>query len=254
MTRSTLLLAHRGWSAHYPENTCLAFKKALSLPIDGLEFDVQLSADEVPVVIHDFTVDRTTDGTGLVASHTAKQLGQLNAAKSWERTGTGFQKIPTLIEVLDTITKLRTTGVYNVELKLREGDGKELVDAVVPIVESHVAGHNVLFSSFHHECLHYLKMKYPKAKVGLLFGQQTADPWHAVKELNAYSANLDYRLTTDSIVAACHQHGVQVCVWTVDDREAMASCIRQPVDLLITNVPNRAYVVREEIARHREQA
>ncbi|MCL6627796.1 MAG: hypothetical protein K6T68_14575, partial [Alicyclobacillus shizuokensis] len=167
--------AHRGWSGRYPENTCLAYERALDLPIEGIELDVQLSADGVPVVIHDATVDRTTGSHGRVASYTARELARLNAAAHWPAStrpgfrssnlkrqvleqGLAFQPIPTLEQALTAIWMARPEAIVNMELKVYRAGGRALVDAVVPVARElarrmSVPFRCVRFSSFRHTCL-----------------------------------------------------------------------------------------------------
>ncbi|MCL6598848.1 MAG: hypothetical protein K6T81_08905 [Alicyclobacillus macrosporangiidus] len=242
----TLILGHRGWSARYPENTLLAFRRALDLGCDGLEFDVQLTADEVPVILHDPTVDRTTNGTGRVADLTFAELRRLNAAARFVGEYSGeAQPIPMLDEVLDLAYAQYPGGFYNVELKVYDGDGRALVDRVVPMVMAHPLASRILFSSFHHGCLEYLKLRYPEAEIGLLYEGPVQEPWRRAKDLGAYSVNLDHRFAAD-VVAECQAQGVRVCVWTVDPPDRIRAFLRQGVDILISNQPDVALQVSKE--------
>ncbi|MCL6454876.1 MAG: hypothetical protein K6T78_14815 [Alicyclobacillus sp.] len=247
MAYETMLLAHRGWSTQYPENTCLAFEQALGLPIEGLEFDVQLTADEVPVVIHDATVDRTTDGSGEVSAFLYREIRKLNAAANFVDKGMAEQPIPRLVEVLNSIERIRPESYFNVELKVYEGDGRALVDRVVPLIQQCSRGDNVLYSSFHHGCLEYLKSHFPEVEIGLLYREPAPEPWYAAKHLGAYSVNLKYGLATDDMIASCREHGMRVCVWTVDDPNQISQFIRQQVEILITNAPDLALDVRSRL-------
>ena len=139
-----LNIAHRGASAVAPPNTLAAFSKAAELGADGIEFDVHLSADGVPVVIHDFTVDATTDGHGRVAGLTVAQLKQLDAGSAFDPAFAG-ERIPTLEEVL------RFVGgalLLNVELKSTDLRDTGLEQAGIAQVEQHGLSHRVLRSSF----------------------------------------------------------------------------------------------------------
>ncbi|MCL6516736.1 glycerophosphodiester phosphodiesterase family protein [Alicyclobacillus sp.] len=239
---STKILAHRGWSARYPENTLTAFAAALTVGCDGLEFDVQLTADEVPVVLHDPTVDRTTDGTGRVSRLRFADIRQLNAAAGRE----GFHAVPTLEEVLQLAALHHPTGLYNIELKVHEGDGRALVNRVVPLVLAHPIGRRVLFSSFHHGCLAYLRSRHPEAAIGLLFEEPVLEPWLRAQAVGAWSVNAEASWARD-VIEPCRRHGVHVCVWTVDDPVAMRRFFRQGTDVLISNVPDVALRVRKKV-------
>jgi glycerophosphoryl diester phosphodiesterase len=241
-----LILAHRGWSARYPENTLLAFVEALQLGSDGLEFDVQVTADGVPVIIHDPTVDRTTDGKGPVSHWRLQDLRRLNAAKGFENwPDVGRQRIPTLTEVLDAAHALHPAGCYNIELKVYDNDGRALVDRAVPACLHHPLGRRILFSSFHHGALEYLKRRYPRAKIGLLFADRDPEPWRKAMDLGAVSVHLLHSHADPDVIKACQTRGVRVALWTVDEPDDIRRCLRLGVDMLITNVPDTALRLRD---------
>ena len=112
----TQVIAHRGSKGVRPENTLAAFKKAIEEGADGIETDVHLSKDGEMVIIHDETVDRTTNGTGRVFDHTLAELKQLSAGGSFSGRYQN-EKIPTLQEVVDLLIAERYTGIFNLELK-----------------------------------------------------------------------------------------------------------------------------------------
>jgi glycerophosphoryl diester phosphodiesterase len=228
-----LVLAHRGWSAQYPENTLRAFRKALTAGADGLEFDVQLTADGTIVVIHDASVERTTDGLGLVADLMDETIRQFNAASNWPAAP--FEAIPNLSDVLDTAYALHPRGLYNIEIKTYTSDWKELVDEVVKLTETHPLKQSLLFSSFHHEAAAYLKQQAPTATIGLLFEDDCPDAWQRALDVSAYSVHMDYQFVTPEFVQTCHSHGVQVAVWTVDEPADIARIARTGVDIVLSN-------------------
>jgi glycerophosphoryl diester phosphodiesterase len=244
--RRTKVLGHRGWSAEYPENTCFAFEKALRLGSDGIEFDVQLTKDGIPVIIHDVMVDRTTDGTGRVSELTAAALRKFNAAARKQTSREiGFQPIPTLGEVLKAAYAVHADALCNIEIKVHDGDGKEVVDATLRCLREHPYARNILFSSFHHGCLAYLRNRDSQARIGLLYEQTPTDAWHVAKHIQASSIHLNYRVATPNVMNDCHDRGLQVCVWTVDAPSDIDRFMAQGTDVLITNSPERA--VRKKI-------
>lgn len=244
MMSNVKILGHRGWSANYPENTRLALTQALQLGVDGTEYDVQLSADGVPVILHDPTVDRTTDGTGKVSELTFAQLRAVNAATA--KPECGRQTIPSLSEVLDDAFAISPQGFYNIEIKVYNPEWRSLVDRVVAVTSQHPLRERILFSSFEHESLSYLKTNHPTVKVGLLYEDDPQQPWAAAKFYDAYSVNLNYRFATDEVVSRCHAHGVKVAVWTVDEPADILRCLKTGVDVLISNRPDVALrVIRE---------
>jgi glycerophosphoryl diester phosphodiesterase len=217
---------------------------ALEFGADGLEFDVQLSADGVPVVIHDPTVDRTTDGTGMVAELSYAELSRLNAAAGWPSLPK--QPIPTLEEVLDDAYRLSPEGLFNVELKVYNDNWRELVDRAASLVSKHPLRNNVLFSSFHHKALKYLKSRYPLLQIGFLYARTIIPPWFTANRLNGYSVNLKHSLIREDVVNRCHKKGLKVAVWTVDhplDLKRMYQC---GVDIVISNEIDIAQQVRDK--------
>jgi glycerophosphoryl diester phosphodiesterase len=243
MTRTSMILGHRGWSAKYPENTRLAMQMALEFGADGLEFDVQLSADGVPVVFHDPTVDRTTDGTGTVAELSYDELSRLNAAAGWPSLQK--QSIPTLEEVLDDAYRLSPGGLYNVELKVYD-NWRDLVDNAASLVSKHPLRNNVLFSSFHHNALKYLKSRYPLAQIGFLYARTIIPPWFTASRFNGYSVNLKHSLINEDVVNRCHKKGLKVAVWTVDHPLDLKRMFQCGVDIVISNEIDTAQQVRDK--------
>ncbi len=238
LIKKTMILGHRGWSKNYPENTILAFRKALELGISGLEFDVQLTADRIPVIIHDSTLDRTTNGHGAVSMATLEQVHQLNAANLWPQYN--MQSVPTLNEVLDLSVDSIESIFYNIEVKVYEDDWEILIDQLVHHISSYSGANDLLISSFHHPCLQYLKERMPSSKVGLLFEGSSNEAWKTALEIGADSVNMNYRLITEALVYSCHTEGIIVCAWTVDEFEDIQKLASWGVDIIISNRPNVA--------------
>jgi glycerophosphoryl diester phosphodiesterase len=232
-----LNIAHRGASAAAPANTLAAFHKALELGADGVEFDVHLSADGVPVVIHDFTVDATTDGSGRVAGLTVAQLKQLDAGATFDPSFAG-ERIPTLDEVLEP---LGGRLLLNVELKTTSLGDNGLERAVIAQVERHGLGDDVLLSSFNPFSLRRAKQLAPHIPVGLLHGPGLPLPLR--RAWLAFLAPHDARHPKHTMVDAPYmawakQNGYRVNTWTVDDPDEMRRLIDLGVDGIVTNVPD----------------
>src|SRR5262245_17870729 len=161
-----IIFAHRGARGHAPENTLLAFSLAFDLGADAIEFDVQRSSDDQLVVIHDDTVDRTTNGRGYVRETPFEKLRELNAGLSWNTP----QRIPNLAETL-TLVEARG-GAMNLEVK---ASSREDALTTAAIVESALADLNepmqarLLLSSFELAAVAWLKSRLPWLRVGALF-------------------------------------------------------------------------------------
>lgn len=237
-----LVIAHRGASAIAPPNTLAAFAKALELGADGVELDVHLSADGVPIVIHDFTVDATTDGHGRVADLTLAQLKQLDVGS---RFGAAFagERIPTLEEALDI---LAGRLLVNIELKSISLRDNGLERAVVALIERLGASDAILLSSFNPFALRRVKKLAPHIPTGLLYtpSMPLRRGWPAwVAPLEALHP--EHTIVNMRTIAWAHRRGYRVYTWTVDDRAEMQRLIALGVDGIITNVPD---VLRQTLA------
>ncbi len=220
--------AHRGASAIAPENTLAAFRAAEAAGAPGLELDVQLSRDGVPVVLHDRILDRTSDGCGLVDKLPLTELKTLDAG-SWFDPAFAGEKIPTLEEVLAWGgRRLR----FNIEIK-DSAAGQAVLDLSRRYAEA-----AIVVSSFDHELLRGIRIRAPKLPLAFLW--EMGDWQAAVTAAAACSAesfNPRYSALSAEMVAACHQRGLAVYPWTVDDVEDLETCRRFLVDGLFCNDP-----------------
>jgi glycerophosphoryl diester phosphodiesterase len=233
----TLNIAHRGASAAAPANTMAAFEKALALGADGIELDVQLSADGVPVVIHDFTVDDTTDGSGKVARMTLAQLEQLDAGSYFD-PAFASERIPTLEKVLEV---MGNRLLLNIELKGFSLFDKGLERAVIGLIEQHALRSRVFLSSFNPFSLWRAKRTAPHIPVGLLYSPDLPLPlrraWLAF--LFPHEARHPHHTMVNArYMAWARRRGYRVNTWTVDDTGEMRRLISLGVDGIITNVPD----------------
>jgi len=241
----TLVVAHRGASAAAPQNTVAAFTKAMELGADAIEFDVQLSADGVPVVIHDDTVDATTDGSGRVDAMTVDELKQLDAGSSFDPAFAG-EPIPTLDEVFDAVDE---SLLMNVELKTAALFDNGLERAVATRIERYGLSDRVLFSSFNPFSLRRIKKVAPHIPAALLYADD--QPIHL---RNAWLAPIvahearhpKYTMVDADYMDWARRKGYRVNVWTVDEPEEMERLIDLGVDGIVTNVPDRLLKVLEQ--------
>jgi glycerophosphoryl diester phosphodiesterase len=240
----TLNIAHRGASAVAPQNTLAAFEKAAELGADAIELDVHLSADGVPVVIHDFNVDATTDGSGRVAELSLVQLRQLDAGTTFDPSFSG-ERIPTLEEVLQAFGY---RVLLNIELKNFSLRGNRLEQAVTELIERHGLEDRVLLSSFNPLSLRRAKKLAPHISTGLLYAPDLPIPlsraWlaplcpHEARHPKHTMVDVDY-------MARMRKRGYRVNTWTVDDPGEMRRLADLGVDGIITNVPDVLRAVLE---------
>jgi glycerophosphoryl diester phosphodiesterase len=232
-----LNFAHRGASYEAPENTLVAFMLAIELGADGIEFDVQMSKDDEAVVIHDFAVEKTTDGTGFVQDKTLAELKALDAGGWFDPIFAG-ERIPTLQEVIDTVGHRL---LLNVELKSKSLRDDGLAATVVRTIEENHLLDRVVVSSFNPLVLRLVKQLNQWIPIGLLYAPDSAlllrRPWFR------YLLSLDALHPHYSAVDAAYVHwakkrGYRVNVWTVDGPGDMWQLMRRGVDAMITNRPD----------------
>jgi len=193
--------AHRGASAEHPENTLAAFRRALDLRVAGIELDVHLSRDGVPMVIHDATVDRTTNGNGGVVELTREELQAFDA-------GNG-ERIPTLGEVLDLVGNR-----LHVDIEVK-------ANAAGEAVLREVAGRDLrwLISSFDWDVLRYVRSRRPDVELWPLTMGATDDAIAVAKELGAPALAIWHEALDADIAAHLKEQGLGFWPWTVNEPE-----------------------------------
>lgn len=218
-----------------------AFRRAVADGADGFELDVQLSKDGRLVVIHDETLDRTTDGRGLVKDHTFAELRSLDA--SGGRPGFAGEQIPTLEEVLQLAASARLR--VNVELKNSEVPYPGLEQKVLAAIDEAAMTEQVVLSTFSQESVRRLTEMTP-IQVGLLFDINQllwVRPWRRAVELGATALHPPRRRTTPGLVRHAHADGLRVRVWTANDAQLVARLRSWGVDGIFTDVPGAAIAV-----------
>jgi glycerophosphoryl diester phosphodiesterase len=241
-----VVMAHRGFSGKAPENTLASFQKAIEAGSDFIELDVRFSKDGHLAVFHDDTLERTTNGKGKVADKTLGQLRALDAGSWFGSAAFAGERIPTFQEVLE-FTRGRI--LINVELKKGEQGTytmTDLADRALEEVLKAGMGPYVLFSSFDLGAVGRISEK----KTGIPAAFITGNPWSSATEAfgGRPLAFLNPRKTVlnEKNLAAAHQEGVKVFVWTVDDEQEMRKFISMGVDGIISNHPDRLIRVLEQ--------
>jgi glycerophosphoryl diester phosphodiesterase len=240
-----VIFAHRGASAHAPENTLAAFELALAQNADGIELDVKLAADGQVVVIHDPTVDRTTSSHGRVKDLSLAQLQALDAGSFFGEKYRG-EKIPTLEEVFEAVGK-RT--FINVELTNYNTPRDQLVETVCMLVKKFALQKHVLFSSFLPTNLSKARAYLPGVPRGLLAFGGWLGAWARSFgfAFGRYHALHPYlKDVTPEQVQRVHRLNRRVHVWTVNAVEDMQRLFGWGVDAIFTDDPQLAVRVRGE--------
>lgn len=201
--------AHRGFKGKYPENTMLAFKKAIEAGADGIEFDVHLSKDGEIVIIHDETLERTTDGSGLVGEKTLAQLKKLNASKDYPDYQ--VQRILTLREYFDFAKDYDI--ITNIELKTSIIDYPGIEEKVYKVIKEYDLAEKIIISSFNHNSLVNFKKLDQNIKCGVLESSKLYEPWNYVKNLGMeYYHPLNFTVTKE-VAEKCAQNNVGLNIW-----------------------------------------
>ncbi|HEY2525172.1 MAG TPA: glycerophosphodiester phosphodiesterase family protein [Candidatus Binataceae bacterium] len=231
MAYAMLTIAHRGASALYPENTLRAFIAAADLGADMCEFDVRMTRDGEVVVIHDATVDRTTDGRGRVASMSAAALGRLDAGVRFDAEFRG-ERIPTLAEVAEALGGRGCA--MDVELKARGLEAR-----VCEILRGCATAASAIVSSFDWVQLKIVARHDPGLRLALL-GEKTAPAMlEAAQAMRAFAVAPRFDIADAAFCAEAHRRGLAVYVWTVDEASAMRRMIAAGVDGIMTNEPGK---------------
>lgn len=234
------VLAHRGYSGMYPENTMLAFRKAVEAGTDGIEMDVHLTRDGVLVVHHDEYVDRTTDGTGRICDLTYSELRELNAAAHWNGKF-GFQPIPSFEEYCEWASEHMV--FTNVEIKTDNTYYPDIEQLVWDMICQFRMQSRVLFSSFNHITLMNLHKIAPNADVGALVledGMVRVRPGDFCKASGFQAWHPSAAILNDENVANCKAAGIAVNVWTVNDMLTLEKLHAWDCDTVMTNFPGIA--------------
>ena len=230
-----LLIAHRGGSREVPENTMAAFRHAVNLGMKLVELDVQMTSDGELVVIHDDTVDRTTNGTGPVGSFKLEELKKLDAG-SWFAPQYAGEQIPTLREVLDLCTS-EGVGVV-VEIKHPE-IYPQLEEKVVALIgEMWLRGaENIWCISFDHEAIRRIRKLDPVLPLGYLLPPGTEQFVFPDDTVQAFCPYYQSPLQHPEQVAQAHEMGKLVLVYTVDEPDEVRALADVGVDGMVTDVP-----------------
>ncbi len=221
-----LVISHAACGGHAPENTLQGVRAAIELGAEAIEIDVQASSDGVPVLMHDSTVDRTTDGEGTVANLTLEQLRAFDA---------GGEPVPTLAEVLD-ITK----GKVLLVMEIKQPGIEEQVSRVVSGAD---AVGEVMSWSFLPKALEGMRAADPRIPSALLVAAEGVANWPAMREralsigaqgVSVFFPGIDERISED-----CRRSGLALYSWTADQPEQIAKLIAQDVDGICSNYPDR---------------
>lgn len=226
------VIGHRGASADAPENTIAAFELALAQGADGIELDIHLSSDEQPVVIHDFTLERTTDGAGPVSERSVRELKRLDAGGWRERRFRG-QRLQTLQEVLE---RFRDRARFWIELKAGSALYPGIEERVVSMIEIYEVVDRVLVQSFDHGAIARVRALNREIPVGALVAQAPLDG-DLLRPGAASAICPSAHVITAELLGDIRRAELECYVWTVNEPAQMDRLVAWGVSGIITDRP-----------------
>ncbi|TMN20750.1 glycerophosphodiester phosphodiesterase [Lentibacillus cibarius] len=241
----TNIFAHRGASGHAPENTMAAFELAYRQGADGIETDVHLTKDNIPVLMHDEQVNRTTNGAGYIKDYSLKQLKQLDAG-SWFSSAFADSKILSLDEFL---TWIRHKALYlNIELKNNKIDYTNLETIIYNRLAHYGLLHRSILSTFNPNSMMRLKKAETDTETALLISRRFKHKkliTYAL-DLEASAVHIKYRHLRQRLVDRIHQKQLAVRVFTVNELNHMVRCFSMGCDAIFTDYPEAAVQSRRQ--------
>lgn len=235
--KRSLNIAHRGFSGIYPENTMLAFEKAVEVQCDGIETDVQLTKDGVAVILHDEKLDRTTNGSGFIKNYTYLELSKLDAGMKKDHKFSGC-RIPTLDEFLDYIKDKNM--LINLELKNSIIQYENIEEVVIDKVYKYGIQANCIISSFNHYSMVKCKKLDNSIKTGLLYDEILYHPEKYIEYVGADALHPNFQAVySKEIVENIKSKNIDINVYTVNEEKDMMNMINLGVDGIITNYPDK---------------
>ena len=257
MTENPLIIAHRGDCSHAPENTLAAFQIAIDKGADGVEFDVRISKDGVPVVIHDANLKRTGGRAENVADLTAIELAGIEVGSwfnkrspKWRDAKFSNETVPTLAAVLDLLKKC--PGPIYIELKCGTKDYEALAKAVCDVIRPSPQLPQMIVKSFKLAAIPVVRSSLPEVQTAALFEPKILDmirgKAHLItlaREFGAHQLSLHYSLATKKLTALAKAAEMPVTIWTADNTKWVARCREREIKALITNDPAKVLSTRE---------
>lgn len=255
MSATPLILGHRGASAVAPENTIAAFSRAFADGAEGVEFDVRLSRDRLPVVIHDANLKRTGLIERMVSELEATELADIDVGSWFRQRNAGStyagEKLPLLSRVFEAYAD--TQKLFYVEMKCETDDGAKLAEAVVRLTRETGMGDRVVVESFDLTAIAAVKKCHAGIRTAALFEPKLSRPLSSIRRarmvdealaVDADEIALHHTLAGDRVVEKARQAGLDVVVWTVDDARWIKRAQALDIKALIANDPGKLVLAR----------
>jgi len=230
------LIAHRGASAYAPENTIASFKKAIEMGLKAVEFDVQISKDLELIVIHDYTLERTTSGKGKVRDYTLKELQGLDAG-SWFSKEFQGEKIPSLRKVLEVV---KNNEFINIELKRDKNEKRKFDIQLIDLIDEMKIKDKVIISSFDHEILVDIFELDNTLSLALLFHEEIRDLKEYIDKLGIKinSINPNKNSLNENYIKKIKELNLNINAYTINSYEEYVKLNNLGIDRIFTNFPD----------------
>lgn len=234
------VIAHRGASAYAPENTLAAMSQAKVLGASWVEFDVQLTRDDILVVFHDESLDRTTNGQGRLREQQYAQLAQLDAG-SWFSHAFYRERIASLADMLAYLQQIGLNA--NIELKSLPGDEKIVAEKFALLLTQayNKLSISCIVSSFSVDTLYYVRQLMPTIPIGILFSKWRDDWQVLAEELDCYSLHFRYNSYSKNRVVSLKKSGCKLFAYTVNDIRLAERLFAMGIDVIFTDYPDRFF-------------
>ncbi|MCM3454976.1 glycerophosphodiester phosphodiesterase [Heyndrickxia oleronia] len=246
----TKVYGHRGCKGTYPENTLLGFRQAIEHGVDGIELDIHMTKDGEIVVIHDESLDRTTDGTGYIKDLTLEEIKQFSAGNQFTHLPNyqegiwSQERVPTLKEVLELLVPYPID--LNIEFKTYMFEYEGIESKVHSIVSQFGGQRKVIYSSFYLPTILKMKKINPEATIALLLhndGLLNQPNYLQNLPLSALNIAKDIVLSNSNLVKSLNY---PICVWTVNKEEEIKQLLEQNVETIISDFPEKVLHSRNE--------
>jgi len=234
-------IGHRGAAGYAPENTLASIHKAARIGASWVEFDVQLTYDSELVLFHDNSLDRTTNGKGLLAGQCLKSLKELDAG-SWFGSDFTGETVPTLNQALSTAGELDLG--CNVEIKSSFGRERETVRAFARTIVNFPKSPTILVSSFCHETVQMLKHYLPEVRRALIVHEIPANWQSLIKRMQCSSLHVSEESLDQSQVQMVQSTGIRVLAFTINDRKRAENLFAMGVSSIFTDFPGKIFSPR----------
>jgi len=237
ITGEFMIAGHRGAASLAPENTLAGFKKALQSGVKWIELDTQLSADNTPIIFHDESVDRCTNGSSRVADLSLEQLQALDAG-SWFSKEFSGEKILTLEQTLGFF--MENDLNMNLEIKIHhDHQVQPLVEKVAKVLAKiNFPNEKLIISSFSESALEHCHQLMPDMRLGYITEHNPLPMLEKLKSLNLYSVHLDYKILNQEMAKVIKKSGLKLVIWTLNDLQQASKFRAWGVDMIITDKPD----------------